>query len=205
MTRACAVCQAEFEAKTARAKYCTTRCKDKGKPSASGLTCCICGEGMTKGKTSGPQDNAAHNKCRTDAPRILSHGTTGYRQGCRCEPCKAGRSEYIGAYVQSIKAEHGLHPNTLRRKRFAEVHGYWPEVRGWIAPKLRHSLYERDNWTCQLCQEPIDREAHWNTNYAPSLDHIVPQSHTLLPDHRPSNLRTAHRVCNSLRGATVDA
>jgi len=207
MTQSCAVCHAEFEAKTTRAKYCTSRCKDKGKPSASGITCCLCGGAMTKGATSGAQGQAAHNKCRTEASRILTHGPTGYRQGCRCDLCKAGQATYLRAYAQSVKDKYGLHPTTLRRKKFAEVNGYWPQVGSsdWIAPKVRHSLYERDDWTCQLCHEPIDRDAHWNTNYAPSLDHIVPQSHTLVPDHRPSNLRTAHRVCNSRRGAMADA
>jgi len=207
MTRTCAVCHAEFEAKTARAKYCGQRCKDKGKPSAQGLACSICGEAMTKGRTSGQAGIAAHNKCRTHANRIMTHGATGYRRGCRCDQCKAGQADYISAYVQAVKDRHGLHPNTLRRKKFAEVHGYWPQAGSsdWIAPKARHALYERDDWTCQLCHEAIDRDAHWNTNYAPSLDHIVPQSHTLVPDHRPSNLRTAHRLCNSKRGATADA
>ena len=68
------------------------------------------------------------------------------------------------------------------------------------SPARRRRLYERDNWTCQICAEPIDREAHYMDPWAPSLDHIVPQSHTLIPDHSDENLRTAHRWCNSVRG-----
>lgn len=161
---------------------------------------------MWAGTTTKPQGQAAHNKCRKEAKLIYTHGATGYRRGCRCDECKAGQAQRMDEYLQAFKEEHGLHPNTVRRKRFAEEHGYWPQLGGsdWIAPKIRHQLYERDNWTCQLCQEPIDREAHWNDNYAPSLDHIVPQSHMLIPDHTPSNLRTAHRVCNSRRGDSID-
>lgn len=69
-----------------------------------------------------------------------------------------------------------------------------------ISPVRRRRLYERDNWTCQLCFEPVDREAHYGGDWAPSLDHIVPQSHTLIPDHSDENLRTAHRWCNAVRG-----
>lgn len=203
----CAVCAVEFTPKTPRAKYCSRPCKDKGKPSANGLNCSICGRRMTKGRTSSEQGLAAHNQCRKDAGLIRAHGASGYRRGCRCPECKAGQATHTAAYVASVKEKHGLHPTTLRRKKFKADHGYWPQEGGsdWIAPTERRALYERDNWTCQLCHEPIDPSAHWNSNYAPSLDHIVPQSHMLIPDHTPSNLRTAHRVCNSRRGADVDA
>ena len=69
-----------------------------------------------------------------------------------------------------------------------------------IPPRIRRAIYERDNWTCQLCFDPIDREAHYLDDWAPSLDHVTPQSHMLIPDHSPSNLRTAHRWCNAVRG-----
>lgn len=67
-------------------------------------------------------------------------------------------------------------------------------------PRLRASVYERDSWVCQLCFEPVDRMAHYLDDWAPSLDHIEPQSSALIPDHSPGNLRTAHRWCNSVRG-----
>ena len=75
-------------------------------------------------------------------------------------------------------------------------------ARGRFQPtrKQRLELYERDNWTCQICTEPVDRDAHYLDAWAPSLDHIVPQSHQLIPDHSPEALRTAHRWCNSVRG-----
>lgn len=68
------------------------------------------------------------------------------------------------------------------------------------SPRFRLSIYERDKWTCQLCFEPIDRDAHYLNDWAPSLDHIECQSWALLPDHSPENLRTCHRFCNAVRG-----
>lgn len=70
-----------------------------------------------------------------------------------------------------------------------------------VRGRVRLAIYERDDWTCQLCREPIDREVHYLDDWAPSLDHIEPQSHALIPDHSPTNLRTAHRWCNAVRGA----
>lgn len=69
-----------------------------------------------------------------------------------------------------------------------------------IAPKLRLAVYERDGWICQLCSEPVDRDAHYLDDRAPSLDHIECQSWVLIPDHSPENLRLACRICNSKRG-----
>lgn len=70
----------------------------------------------------------------------------------------------------------------------------------FISRSERLAIYERDNWTCQLCFEPVDPNLHYLDDWAASLDHIVPRSHMLFPDHSPSNLRLAHRWCNSARG-----
>lgn len=67
-------------------------------------------------------------------------------------------------------------------------------------PSLRGFVYDRDNWTCQLCMEPVDPDADYLDDWAPTLDHIVPQSHQTIPDHSSANLRTAHRWCNAVRG-----
>lgn len=70
----------------------------------------------------------------------------------------------------------------------------------WISGKERHAIYERDQWICQLCEEPVDRNLdHWDPMSA-TLDHIECRSWTLVPDDRPENLRLAHRICNSIRG-----
>lgn len=76
--------------------------------------------------------------------------------------------------------------------------------RTWkVATRDRLAIYERDGWTCQLCFEPVDADLMSTDpldDWAPSLDHIEPQSWALIPDHSPANLRLAHRWCNSVRG-----
>jgi len=70
----------------------------------------------------------------------------------------------------------------------------------WISTKRRRSLYDRDGWVCQLCLEPVDPDLPSSDQWAATLDHIVPQSHAVFPDHSDGNLRLAHRWCNSVRG-----
>lgn len=72
-----------------------------------------------------------------------------------------------------------------------------------VAMRDRLAIYERDGWVCQLCLEPADRDLMATnplSDWAPSLDHIEPQSWALIPDHSAANLRLAHRWCNSVRG-----
>lgn len=69
---------------------------------------------------------------------------------------------------------------------------------GWIASSKRMSIYERDDHKCWLCSGSVDMKADpQRDDWAPSLDHVLPRSKG--GTHDPSNLRTAHRWCNSVR------
>ncbi len=78
---------------------------------------------------------------------------------------------------------------------------------------MRERIYERDNWTCQLCDLAFDKDARWRDDpgYAPVLnvpgrkfwvlleiDHIVPIRHG--GTHDPENLRALCQPCNSSKG-----
>lgn len=69
-----------------------------------------------------------------------------------------------------------------------------------ISDADRRAVYERDGWECQICHEPVDRTLDPQDRMAATLDHVVPRSMTLFPDDSPTNLRLAHRSCNSRRG-----
>lgn len=68
-----------------------------------------------------------------------------------------------------------------------------------VSTTRRRRLYERDGWQCQLCLDPVDPDLPVSDPWSATLDHIEPQSHALIPDHSDSNLRLAHRWCNSVR------
>jgi len=67
---------------------------------------------------------------------------------------------------------------------------------------LNVEIFERDDWTCGICDLPVDREASWPDPNMPSLDHIQPLS--LGGDHSRANTRCAHLGCNVRRGNRVD-
>jgi 5-methylcytosine-specific restriction endonuclease McrA len=63
-------------------------------------------------------------------------------------------------------------------------------------------IFERDNWTCQLCGEGIDIALKWPNPLSASLDHILPLSAE--GDHTRENSQAAHLQCNMLKGARVN-
>lgn len=285
----CAVCAVEFTAKSSRSKYCSTPCKDKGKPSA-GLTCALCAGAMYSSSTSKPQGQAMHNKCRVSLPGVGSHGIGGYAKGCRCAVCKMAKNASMREYNARRTERDGVSPTSAlkRRRRGVDPLAAWDctvckepmrhaartespthkecrirrtpgllhkrfqakidkAARGttggnrvfvnggcaWcaetftaaagvycsekckvsagfkrrsggksftVSPRVRLAIYERDSWDCQLCARPVDSSLHHRDNWSASLDHIIPQSHMLIPDHSPSNLRLVHKMCNSMRG-----
>lgn len=171
-------------------------------PSRRG-TCSSCGKAIYLTRTSRPEPVC--QPCRR-----ARHGYGSYKRGCRCEVCRQAAVEIRSKGAPCSECSRPSLARGLCSTHYAywyrrEVSGEW-RVGGWISREARLAIYERDDWTCQLCGKPVDREADpERSNDAPSLDHIEPQSHVLVPDHRPTNLRTAHRGCNSKRGAKVAA
>ena len=149
-------------------------------PRVPDLPCATCGNLMWRGRTSLPEGQARCHPCRR---ADWQHGTRkGYRDhACRCGQCRAWNALQFKDYRRERRASGNPVPK-----------------RGWIAESLRRQIYERDGWTCQLCGGPLDVVAHPNSDWAPSLDHIVPKS-AGGPDS-VDNLRASHRWCNTVRG-----
>jgi 5-methylcytosine-specific restriction endonuclease McrA len=68
----------------------------------------------------------------------------------------------------------------------------------FVANVSRLAIFERDGWVCQLCKEPLDREAQAPAPLSPTIDHIVPLA--VGGTHEPRNVQAAHFICNSVKG-----
>lgn len=66
-----------------------------------------------------------------------------------------------------------------------------------ITPGRRHAVYERDEWTCQLCGGAVDPSARVPAPSAPVIDHILPLAAG--GEHGMANWQTAHFYCNSMK------
>lgn len=169
----------------------------KGRPRA-GAKCLGCGESV---RGSYQKDRPYHRACRLREERAERKR---HAVAARLEKAAEGtRSEWVwvvGECAQCLQAfaRHG------QASRFCSTKCRQRARRSWkIAMRDRLAIYDRDGWTCRLCMEPVDRDLMTTdpmNDWAPSLDHIEPQSWALIPDHSPANLRLAHRWCNSVRG-----
>lgn len=159
--------------------------------------CVSCGDPVPGSKS----DKPLHRACRQKIARATRRRADALRRSSQAAAGTSSTWAWVtGECAQCLTyfVRHGQSSrfcsSTCRRK----AHRAWK-----IALRDRLAIYERDGWTCQICTEPVDRDLMTTDpggNWAPSLDHIEPQSWALIPDHSPENLRLAHRWCNSVRG-----
>lgn len=62
-------------------------------------------------------------------------------------------------------------------------------------------IFERDNWTCYLCQQPVNPDADCYQPDSPTVDHVTPLS--LGGEHSRANARCACFHCNSMKQAAL--
>ncbi len=158
------------------------------------------------------------------------HGTvTMYRKvGCRCDDCKAAKTDSMRVYAAKrsaegrpidfkasrsfdlrecgqcsgrFKAYRGRVGKFCSSRCALDAQGYSSAPRFRIGYMARNAIYERDNWTCQLCFMRLSLEAHYLSPTAPTLDHIQPRAHGGPDDE--SNLRLACRDCNNKRKTNI--
>ena len=208
----CDVCSEHFTAKSKNKKYCSSRCKWRARPK---LPCFVCG-GATGWSTSSKRHNPTCSDCL-----VPQHGEySRYRKGCRCSLCRDANNAYNREWRKNAR-ERGWEPATRKAKRLTcDWCGVLIKSRtgaadglvlckphrdsvstwggGWIRRDVRESIYERDQWECQICFTGTSKVYTVGDHWAPTLDHVVPRSKGGSDD--PSNLRLVHSWCNSLRG-----
>ena len=173
----CAFCSTEFKTLRKTTKYCTL----------------ICAQRHISGWSTSREITKAR-KPRQWFGQVIKPRNGGAMVAGRCAYCP---TYFVGPPNARYCSEKCSNNASFKRKY---------DRRGQFSPTLteRLAIYKRDKHECQICGDPVDMGAHWNEDLAPSLDHIIPQSHMLIPDHSPKNLRLAHRLCNAIRGDRVE-
>jgi 5-methylcytosine-specific restriction endonuclease McrA len=171
--RECCFCGAQFETSTPATRFCSLEC--------------------------GQRDRAGWSKSKVLARRTRLRFWVGHtlspREG---EAMVAGQCAYCPTYFVGLPGSlycSGRCQANAKLKRRYDLRGDF-----LVSDRVRLAIYERDGFACQICLDPVDVTLHYLDRMAPTLDHIIPQSHMLIPDHSESNLRLAHRCCNSRRG-----
>lgn len=156
-------------------------------PRRPDMPCAHCGSLMWRGSTSRPVGEAVCQPCRRKRPeyRDKRSGRLPVMESWTCGRCSAE--------CERVKTR-GRSPKLCERCR--------PNGGAHIPDRLRAEVYERDEWVCQICTEPVDGELVGSLSiWRPSIDHVVPRSAG--GDEAPANLRLAHFWCNAVRGAEM--
>lgn len=130
---------------------------------------------------------------RPASRRIFRAGT--------CRVCSSGFITLGRVTATCGPACAAEHTSATRRdhdhRRRARMRG------AFVAPVYRRRIFERDNWTCQICLVSVDRDSVVPHPRAPTLDHVIPLARG--GTHEPSNTQLACFRCNCAKGDKVAA
>lgn len=128
------------------------------------MTCLSCGEGFVRAGNRGP------------IPKW-------------CEPCKTVR---MAEQAAEFRRRHPERVLTLAKRGGARRRAVSRDI---TADKVeRLIVFDRDRWTCQLCNMPVFRVFRWPAPWSASLDHVLPLSRG--GEHTYQNTQLAHLRCN---------
>jgi 5-methylcytosine-specific restriction endonuclease McrA len=112
-----------------------------------------------------------------------------WRKQCGKPECKRQYNNERGRVHTANYAKRHPEKRRARRQRRRALE------RGCVAELFEpREIFERDDWTCQLCGQPVPRDACFPHPLSASIDHIVPLSRG--GAHTKDNVQLAHLTCN---------
>lgn len=180
------------------------------------LPCANCGTLMWRNRHSLPEGQATCQPCRKAvgsyaSRRCVTCDTTfrpNYAEqracsnACRQRMEQPGPCDDCGKLTKRGRNQAGRFCATCSKRRAKERDAR--KDQGWtksaLLPSVR-ALAARDDYVCHVCGEDVDMALPFNDRMAPTRDHIIPRHRG--GGHDPSNLKLAHRGCNSRRGAPL--
>lgn len=176
-------------------KWCSPRCRVAARRRVPTplhrLVCKICGERF-EAKRSDTLYCSRPCKMRADYERAKD---SGYLAAYRAKNYEAQR-ERLREYRRRVPAIERRTPAIVDAEKRRE------ERKRREAEKIpRLEIFERDDWTCGICDEAIDRDLSWPDPLSASLDHVTPLAKA--GKHTRDNLQAAHLRCNLQKGDRV--
>ena len=212
--RTCPVC-GEPNERGAQALYCSVRCKKRvenagrngwkpsSRPMPAPYDCEECGRSCVPGENVAPHGTKfCGSKCKAKWHRPPPRHPPPLGPTCRVSDAPGPRT-----WIEGPCPECGERFVSLAGPRKV---GYCSRRcqrrvinrrrRGWTAGAGHKPLHfrviaERDGWLCQLCGDPVERDAAVPEPLAPTVDHIIPLS--CGGAHDEMNVQLAHFICNS--------
>jgi len=149
-------------------------------------------------------------ECRTELGRMRTRQRYEMMTGVRLKSCRGPRPcRWCGALIVP-RSYNGRGRNTCDRCQHYRSGGHEQRAAFYGVPVETVScidVFERDNWTCQLCRRRVLRRAKRSVNSGrlhprtASIDHIVPLSRG--GSHSERNCQCACLRCNVRKGSKM--
>lgn len=183
-------------------------------------TCVDCAAETRRSGRSGPHPKRCDDCASVHKRAGARRRTAKYRES---NPGAAAREKasYAAWYAKNAEDQRAKALDWYRsnRSRAAETNARWYREnvdksraktqsrravsRGVHADRISpREVYDRDEWFCGICGESIDSSLSYPHPKSVSLDHVVPISKG--GAHTFDNVRAAHWLCNTRRGARVE-
>lgn len=109
---------------------------------------------------------------------------------------------FIGNNRQTLHCSNECADATLTERNWKHMKARSARHKAAFIEKFdRIEIFERDNWTCGICKDPVDPELRHPHRMSATLDHIMPLSRG--GAHSRDNAQCAHWICNMQKGAKV--
>lgn len=205
ISRLCQMCKGTIPpALTRAAKYCSSRCTKAAGKRHAGITkrvdllprtpiCQFCSAPMPDAR--GFSAKYCSNRCAiwAENPTYTYEQRTAAHRCVRCDvhfqPKRIDQAYCTPRCRQLTNAENRLkRMAALPRENFED-----------------REIFERDQWRCRLCGEPIDPSLKKRSPKLGTLDHIIPVSDASCPGHVKFNVAASHLGCNQGRRGITEA
>lgn len=199
----------ELEFRNGKKNYCSDDCKPPVRYEEVEVTCQRCHiQFMAYPQTKWCEecrDEVAREYSRANWRRYYKRPTYGMR---KCAHCNREFMPDHGAQIYHNKrCAERAHKNNegakKRQRKYMQRRNEWTRKPPGSERVYRARIFERDNWTCQLCGSKVDKRLKWPHPKSATIDHILPLANG--GQHVPENCQLAHFICNSTRSNTGEA
>jgi len=187
--RTCPVCGDTFYTRNRYQRCCSVKCRGKSQQSNLNriVSCVICGKDFIP---SHKDQQCCSNECS-----IVKRTQTALAKRIPKICIVCGATYYVDGFHTFAKSCSkrcaDLIHTRKRRIRISQNNECFDAI----------EIYERDNWTCQICHKKVKKGLNGRNLLQPSLDHIIPLS--LGGSHTRINVRCTHLGCNLARNNRV--
>lgn len=199
IAKTCVLCQQQFSSREAPGAVCMDCVAEYTERSIR--TCSTCGvsiEGLSAGRKRCAECISGNiTSCLQFSTYVC------YSCEKRYTPVRRKQLTCSNQCAQKLWKKENPRPEPWNDRRRANYHKRRALKRALPADDVRPlEVYERDQWICGICNEPVMQGTAWPDPLSPSLDHIRPLARG--GHHVYENVQLAHLRCNVSKGARVE-